>query len=63
MRDPDRIPKILEQLGEEWKKVPDWRLGQFLVNFLSWYGQDPFYLEDDDFIEQVQEYMEEEITG
>ena len=63
MRNPNRIPRILEQLGEEWKKVPDWRLGQFLVNFLSWYGRDPFFIEDDDFIKLVQEYMEKEITG
>ena len=63
MRNPNRISRILEQLGEEWKKVPDWRLGQFLVNFLSWYGRDPFFIEDDDFIKLIQEYMEKEITG
>lgn len=32
MRDPKRIDSILNQLREVWEKVPDWRLGQLIVN-------------------------------
>jgi hypothetical protein len=32
MRDPDRIPLILAAIEREWKKTPDLRLGQLLMN-------------------------------
>ena len=32
MRDPDRIPVILEQVRVLWEKNPDWRLCQLVVN-------------------------------
>ena len=32
MRDPERIPKILEKIRILWEKNPDWRLGQLLEN-------------------------------
>lgn len=32
MRDPDRIPEILELLGEIWRLEPDLRLGQLIFN-------------------------------
>ena len=32
MRDPERIDRLLNQIREVWQKVPDWRLGQLLVN-------------------------------
>ena len=62
MRDPERIPKILEQFGTEWKKVPDWRLSQFFINFLRWLNSDPFYVEDDTFIKLIQKFMEETLN-
>ena len=43
-RDPDRIPRILLDLGALWRANPDQRLGQLIVNLL---GEDPFYVEDD----------------
>jgi uncharacterized protein YihD (DUF1040 family) len=48
MRDPERIPLILDKIHQVWSRDPDLRLGQFLCNFLgrtSWDGA--FYLEDD----------------
>ena len=30
MRDPNRIDAILSQLGDEWRKHPDYRLGQLI---------------------------------
>ena len=48
MRDPKRIDAVIEAVRDEWKQVPDWRLGQLIVNIgrAAGYG-DPFYLEDD----------------
>lgn len=57
MRDKNRIDPFLEKLGEAWKKVPDWRFGQLIVNVL---GEDPFYIEDDKVIEQFKKYFKEE---
>lgn len=40
-RDPDRIPKILAQLGELWMANPDLRLGQIIGNAtISYYTED-----------------------
>lgn len=57
MRDPARIPRILEAIRVEWEKSPDLRLGQLLRNagrgdsddFARWF----FYIEDDRLIEAV----------
>lgn len=32
MRDPDRIPEILELVAQIWKKESDLRLGQLIFN-------------------------------
>jgi hypothetical protein len=34
MRDPERIPMILAAVEREWRKAPDLRLGQLLVNLV-----------------------------
>ena len=48
MRDPKRIDVVIEAVKEEWKKEPDWRLGQLIVNISRAAGKmDPFFLEDD----------------
>ena len=33
-RDPDRIPLVLEALEREWRRNPDLRLAQLIVNLL-----------------------------
>lgn len=48
MRDPDRIDRILVALGDLWKTVPDWRLGQVVSNLLGPGRQDVFFTEDDE---------------
>ena len=49
MRDPNRIPVILDELKEYWIRYPDLRLGQIISNFGSYagLGNDPFFMEDD----------------
>lgn len=62
MRDIDRIDPFMARLTELWKIVPDWRFGQLVMNFLSFIGRDPFYLEDDKMEELIAEY-EEKLSG
>jgi uncharacterized protein YihD (DUF1040 family) len=48
MRNPERIDAVIEAVRKEWKQVPDWRLGQLIVNISRAAGKmDPFFLEDD----------------
>lgn len=54
MRDPKRIPEILKAIEKEWKKYPDLRLGQLLVNVISEYNM--FYVEDEDLVEKLKLY-------
>ena len=42
MRDIGRIIPFCGKLANAWMNFPDWRFGQFIMNFLSWYGRDPF---------------------
>lgn len=32
MRDPERIPKILNEIEKIWQQYPDLRLGQLVLN-------------------------------
>ena len=45
MRDVNRIPDFLKTVEEVWRKYPDMRFGQLVVNVL---GVDPFYVEDEE---------------
>lgn len=53
MRNPERIPEILNELAGIWKKHPDLRLGQLLLNIV----RDPqlYYIEDVELIELLKE--------
>lgn len=54
MRDPKRIPKILDELKAIWAICPDLRLGQLILNVM----QDPilYYLEDEEIIKRLREH-------
>lgn len=57
MRDINRIDEILAQLGEFWKKYPDLRLGQLIVNTGIQENSLLFYnIEDQDFIDFIINY-------
>jgi hypothetical protein len=59
IRDPRRIPKILEQLKRTWKKYSYLRLGQLLYNAFYFKQQNfdnLFYTEDEKLIETIKEY-------
>lgn len=46
MRDINRIDVICDKLKEAWKIVPDQRLGQFIINYITSEVL-LFYYEDD----------------
>lgn len=57
MRDVNRIVPFMETLAQIWKdNLPDWRFGQLMYNFIADFG-DPYYLEEDEFIEKFSEYV------
>ena len=57
MRDPKRIDKFCRQLASIWKMVPDWRFGQLIFNAFSEMNMDPFYKEDEDMLEYLENYV------
>lgn len=61
MRKAERIDEFCDRLKEEWKKVPDWRFGQFICNTFSYVSMDErvsaFYVEDDRMMELIEEFM------
>lgn len=61
MRDEGRIMPLVTRLGRLWQRYcPDWRFMQLMSNFALWYGVDPFYMEDDQFVEKFKEFIDEE---
>lgn len=64
MRDPNRLDELYLRIKEiHQEKVPDWRIGQFMLNFMSWYGakykRDMFYIEDNQFVDAIETYFED----
>ena len=57
MRDVNRIDKICNELATIWKEIPDWRLGQLFVNLQRWEGYDLFFLEDEDLIQELKDFI------
>ena len=58
VRDPNRIDIILKQLGDVWKQVPDWRLGQLFCNLQRYEDSDLFFYEDQELIDAFKSYFE-----
>lgn len=55
MRYAGRIKIICEKLENIWQELPDWRLSQLISNVLA--SKDCFYMEDDEFIEYIKNYI------
>ena len=56
MRNPDRIKPFLSEVERVWNKVPDWRFGQLMTNWLHGLERDPFYFEDSDLLEELKRF-------
>ena len=60
MRDPNRIYTICFQIAKVWHdNVSDWRFTQLFVNFMGHMQSDCFYMEDEDFIMKLEEFLKE----
>ena len=63
MRNPNRIKPYCDALASIWSALPNWRLSQFMINAIKDYtikhGHDPFYVEDEEFIMYLFDYMNE----
>lgn len=62
MRDINRISDFCNKLAEEWKKVPDMRFGQLMLNIFNALDEssdvpDTFYIEDDKMIKYIQAWV------
>lgn len=58
MRDPRRCIEVMRTIQSHWENTcPDWRFMQLMSNFMSWLGYDPFYMEDDQFVEKFEEFI------
>lgn len=63
MRDPKRLDDFYDRLKKvHQEKLPDWRFGQLMLNFLSAYmtsnGIDFFYCEDAQLIKELEDYVD-----
>lgn len=58
MRDPKRIPEILNELKSVWSSFPDLRLGQLIGNVMT-DSMDFYYMEDDDLIKVIRDHYSE----
>lgn len=63
MRNINRLDDFYKKLSNIHKNVPDWRFGQFILNFISWYynkyKRDIFYIEEDKMLKLFEEFIEE----
>lgn len=59
MRDPNRIPEVLQLLQQGWEQSPDLRLGQIFEN-LKCYANIPdlFYIEDSELARIISDYFD-----
>ena len=68
MRDPERIPLVLAAVERQWRKNPDARLGQVIVNLLRLNRNVPyedesrvlFNVEDGELLSWIEPKTEEE---
>ena len=58
MRDPQRIPRVLDLLEKAWNVVSDWLLGQLIENIARDMGwNDAYYMEDDDLEKELRKRL------
>ena len=62
MRDINRLDNFYNELKNIHKnQFPDWRFTQLILNFLSWhysiFKSDGFYIEEEDFLIQLNQFV------
>jgi len=65
MRDSSRIDEILRAVEEIWRRSPDLRLGQILVNAIRPANSVPevYYAEDDQVLRGLRDYAQAQARG
>ena len=59
MRDPERLNGFYNYLKAVHKRLfPDWRFGQLIMNLIRYHG-DIFYLEEEDFLKVLDNFVKE----
>lgn len=58
MRDPKRIPVVLEEIRKVWEHYPDLRLCQLIEN-----AGGHFYTEDEAFVENLKKWHEHDLQN
>jgi len=61
MRNPERIAPFLKEIEKVWVKVPDWRFGQLMSNFLNTLPIDPFFVEEEKMLEYLEKWVKDTI--
>lgn len=60
MRDPNRLYEFYAELQRiHIEHFPDWRFGQFMINFLGAADRDPFFWEEDEYLERLRKFAGE----
>lgn len=66
MRDPKRIPEILNELKGVWSSFPDLRLGQLIINAAGMWDMSAmdaerklYYMEDEQLIKLLRDHYSE----
>lgn len=59
-RKPERLDDFYEELKNVHKNWPNWRFGQFILNFFGWLHQtqkmDPFFPEEEEMLGYLHEF-------
>lgn len=55
MRDPNRIPQLLQHVQRVWQQYPDLRFGQFVLNVAG--THDPWHLEEAEWARLLNEFL------
>ena len=56
MRDPNRIPEMLNRIKPVWQTYPDIRLGQLIDNAMDGQKVSLFHIEDDKLLELIENF-------
>lgn len=60
MRNPDRLHMFYDEIKRiHIQYFSDYRFGQFVLNFLSNIETDPYYWEEEKFLEEIKKYVGE----
>ena len=59
MRNPKRIPEVLDEIKKTWARFPDLRLGQLIENVVGRSPQPLFYIEDEDLVKRMEKFSNE----